>query len=182
MAILSVCVALVAPGLNPERFTNGMKTGIRRFTSALAQARNQAMISGERQTILVDYSGRGLSNRVCFRLEEKESSKSRERSGWISERDRKGRCFPSDVSIVRVATHHEADNDKEGQARLAVLPSGLVQPGLIYLQEGERKRTLRIWPFRAYPEILNGHPRPGSENTGGFGPAEASVGDGVLRP
>lgn len=68
MAILSVCVALVAPGLSPERFTDSMKTGIRRFSAILAQARNRAMSSGERQMLLVDYSRQGSGNRVCYRL------------------------------------------------------------------------------------------------------------------
>ena len=159
MAILSVCVALVAPGLSPERFTDSMKTGIRRFSAVLAQARNQAMISGERQMLLVDYSRQGSGNRVCYRLlsasEEAAAEDGISESGATAATG----CFPYGIRIEQVETQH--DSREEGTARFAVLPSGLIQPGLIYLQKGDRKRTLRVRPFQPYPQVLQGHPRRG---------------------
>lgn len=158
LAILSVCVALVAPGLNPERFTDSMKTGIRRFSAMLAQARNQAMVSGKRQTIHVDYSRQGRGERVCYRLLSSSAEKRGASENGFTERgeDSAAECFPSDIRVERIRTRW---NDAEkGQARFAVLPSGLIQPGLILLRDGERKRTLRIRPHRVYPEILQGHP------------------------
>jgi len=158
MAILSVCVALVAPGLNPERFTDSMKTGIRRFSAMLAQARNEGMVSGERQTILVDYSRQGRGERVCYRLLSDNDEKSASSETGFAERetDSASECFPSGVRVDRIRTRQ--NDEEKGQARFAVLPSGLIQPGLILLRDGERKRTLRIRPHRVYPEILKGHP------------------------
>jgi type II secretion system protein H len=158
LAILSVCVALVAPGLNPERFTDSMKTGIRRFSAILAQARNEAMVSGERQTILVDYSRQGRGERVCYRLLSSSAEKHGASENGFAQRgeDSADGCFPSDIRVDRIRTRQNAE--KEGKARFAVLPNGLIQPGLIFLREGERKRTLRIRPHRVYPEILKGHP------------------------
>jgi general secretion pathway protein H len=163
LAILSVCVALVAPGLNTERFTNGMKTGIRRFTSVLAQGRNQAMSSGERWTILVEASGIGAGDRACFRLVAGKKGSQEER-GPREINSGSARCLPAGLRIVRIVTRDNAT--KQGRARLAILPNGLIQPGLIYLQDGERKRTLRIRPFQSHPEIVRGHPRPGGESGG----------------
>jgi len=171
MAILSVCVALVAPGLNPERFTDSMKTGIRRFTSALAQGRNQAMSTGKRQVILLDYSGQDLGDRVCFRLVS-EDEQPGEMKGFAEDESRNSRCFPAGVRIVRVVTQDNA-TEEEG-ARFSVLPNGLIQPGLIYMQKAEHKRTLRIRPFQAYPEILQGHPAPGEKGMGSLGSRDAN--------
>ena len=177
LAILSVTVALVAPGLNPERFTDSMKTGIRRFTAVLAQGRNQAMSSGERQMILVDSSGLGAGERTCFRLVtgRKDPGKERDFRELDSEN---ARCFPAGLRIVRIVTRGNA-TEKE-RARFAVLPNGLIQPGLVYMQKGEQKRTLRIRPFQAYPEILRGHPRPGQESAG-FLSGDTRRGSGEFR-
>lgn len=167
LAILSVCVALVAPGLNPERFTDSMKTGMRRFSAVLAQARNQAMVSGERQTILVDYSRQGRGERVCYRLLSENDEKPDSSETGTAERgaDSSDGCFPSGIRVDRIRTRQNAEN--EGKARFAVLPSGLIQPGLIFLRHGERKRTLRIRPHRVYPEILKGHPEVEDNHSGG---------------
>ena len=178
LAILSVSVALVAPGLSPERFTSGMKTGIRRFTGVLAEARNQAMVSGKRRIVLVDYSGQGVGERVCFRLVDEDEP--RERESLAASEDRGGRCLPSGVRIARVRTWNGTSGEEEGTARFAVLPSGLVQPGLIYVQDGEKKRTLRIWPFLAHPEILRGHPRIGEEGLGDLGSGAVDTENGAL--
>lgn len=158
LAILSVCVALVAPGLNPERFTDSMKTGMRRFSAMLAQARNQAMVSGKRQTILVDYSRQGRRERVCYRLLSSNGQKHGNSENGLAEReeDSAAECFPSDIRVERIRTRQ--NDEEKGQARFAVLPSGLIQPGLIFLRQGQRKRTLRIRSHRVYPEILKGHP------------------------
>ena len=159
MAILSVCVALVAPGLSPERFTDSMKTGIRRFSAILTQARNRAMSSGKRQMLVVDYSRQDSGNRVCYRL--LSSGKDAATEDGIAESGGNAAtgCFPYGIRIVRVETQQDAR--EEGKARFAVLPSGLIQPGLIYLQKGDRKRTLRVRPFQPYPQVLQGHPRRG---------------------
>jgi hypothetical protein len=159
LAILSVCVAMLAPGLNPERFTDPMKTGVRRFSAALAQARNQAMLSGERQVVLVDFSRQNAGERVCYRLlsshrdDDAQAEPGLAGSGTNSPTG----CFPRGVRVVRIKTRQ--DPREEGKARFAVLPNGLIQPGLIFLREGERKRTLRIRSHRVYPEILTGHPQ-----------------------
>ncbi|MCF8030426.1 MAG: prepilin-type N-terminal cleavage/methylation domain-containing protein [Desulfohalobiaceae bacterium] len=159
MAILSVCVALVAPGLSPERFTDSMKTGIRRFSAILAQARNRAMSSGERQMLLVDYSRQGSGNRVCYRLLSANEDAATEEGIAESGGNAATGCFPYGIRIVGVETQQDARG--EGTARFAVLPSGLIQPGLIYLQKGDRKRTLRVRPFQPHPQVLQGHPGRG---------------------
>ena len=157
LAILSVCVALVAPGLSPERFTDSMKTGIRRFSAFLAQARNRAMLTGNRQVIRLKPSGSGSGERACYFLLSASRDQGRDgRSSRDGESSAEG-CFPFGVRVEGIFTGN--NTRKEEGARFLLLPSGLIQPGLIHLQEEERKRSLRLRPFRPYPEVLQGHPR-----------------------
>ncbi len=176
LAILSICVGLVAPALNLDRFRDSLKAGTRQLSSALAQARNQAMTSGQRQVLLLDYSLGSQQERVCYLLVAAGEIEAQEPFS-LREGDVNSHCLPYGLRIEKVVTRN--DPDSRGLARIEALPNGLLQPGLIYMRDGERIQTIRIRPFQGHPEVLSGHPRLEELDQPFFGRGETSSSGGV---
>ena len=154
LLLLVVVLGLVLPEASSLFTDSDLRTSARRLAGSVAGARNEAMLGGRIQELVIDLESGSFWIAPAGEVEEgrKPGSGKRTLAGQVRFLDiRKG----------------EDETRNTGRVALRFHPKGLVEPAVIHLKgAGNRVRTLSIKPFNGRLSIEDGYVGGGEAEKG----------------